>query len=290
MDNPAQPSIWRPDAIPASPSAELDLLCDYRLVTAHLYRLGLTHITVDCPCETWSTTPTACSAVLPLVQGSADIALVPKEPRLQKSSGTLKRTWYRHSTSWWWWLLFYSAILRSRADSLRSHVILHEWLAFIARFWISTEVVYLQRWHGWCHMKLLPSRGKFCVHHTTMHHVTSCKATYVRCIRELQPATCNRHFWQNDRDLLRATAVTRGWNGYRNKSQHRKLTLENKILPPLLQGFEPATFQSRVRRSNHWATPLLINTIKYSLEVWRLSWIAEAEDVFQCPGGLRDLP
>ena len=27
------------------------------------------------------------------------------------------------------------------------------------------------------------------------------------------------HFWQNDRDLLRATAVTRVWNGYRNKSK-----------------------------------------------------------------------
>ena len=61
--------------------------------------------------------------------------------------------------------------------------------------------------------------------------------------------TCHLHFGQNDRDLLRATAVTRGWNGYRNKSQHRKLALEKKILPPLLQGFEPATFQSRVRRS-----------------------------------------
>ena len=29
--------------------------------------------------------------------------------------------------------------------------------------------------------------------------------------------TCHLHFWQNDRDLLCATAVTRGWNGYRNK-------------------------------------------------------------------------
>ena len=36
-------------------------------------------------------------------------------------------------------------------------------------------------------------------------------------------------------------------------SQHRKSTMEKKIIPPLLQGFEPATFQSRVRRSNHWA-------------------------------------
>ena len=67
--------------------------------------------------------------------------------------------------------------------------------------------------------------------------------------------TCHLHFWQNDRDLLRATAVTRGWNRYQNKSQHRKLTLEKKILPPLLQGFEPVTFQSRVWCSNRWAIP-----------------------------------
>ena len=40
--------------------------------------------------------------------------------------------------------------------------------------------------------------------------------------------TCHLHFWRNDRDLLRATAVTRGWNGYRNKSQHRKLSMEKK--------------------------------------------------------------
>ena len=63
--------------------------------------------------------------------------------------------------------------------------------------------------------------------------------------------TCHLHFWQNDRDLLRATVVTRGWNGYGNKSQHRKSTLEKKILPPFQQGFEPTIFQSRVRHSNH---------------------------------------
>ena len=38
--------------------------------------------------------------------------------------------------------------------------------------------------------------------------------------------TCHLHFWQNDQYLLHATAVTRGWNGYRNKSQHRKVSLE----------------------------------------------------------------
>ena len=58
--------------------------------------------------------------------------------------------------------------------------------------------------------------------------------------------------------------VTRGWNEYQNKSQHRKSTLEKKILPRLLQGFEPATFQSRVRRSNHWAIPA---PLKRSLDI-----------------------
>ena len=77
----------------------------------------------------------------------------------------------------------------------------------------------------------------------------------IRKVYACLAVTCHLHFWQNDRDFLRAIVVTRGWNGYRNKSQHRKSTLEKKILPPFQQGFEPATFQSRVRCSNHWAIP-----------------------------------
>ena len=42
--------------------------------------------------------------------------------------------------------------------------------------------------------------------------------------------TCHLHFWQNDQDHLRATVVTRGWNGHRSEGQQRKLTLEKKIL------------------------------------------------------------
>ena len=75
--------------------------------------------------------------------------------------------------------------------------------------------------------------------------------SHIRKVYACLAVTCHLHFWQNDRDFLRATVVTRGWNGYRNKSQHRKSTLEKKILPPFQQGFEPATFQSRIRRSNH---------------------------------------
>ena len=58
---------------------------------------------------------------------------------------------------------------------------------------------------------------------------------------------------EHDRNLSRATAATRGWKGYQNKSQHRMLTTEKNIFPPLLRGLKPGTFRSRVRRSDHWA-------------------------------------
>ena len=65
--------------------------------------------------------------------------------------------------------------------------------------------------------------------HAPCHFMQS----HLRKVHTCLAVICHLHCWQNDRDLLRATAVTRGWNGYRNKSQHRKLTLERKILPPL---------------------------------------------------------
>ena len=61
--------------------------------------------------------------------------------------------------------------------------------------------------------------------------------------------TCHPQFWQSDRDLLRATAVTRGWIGHRIRVSTRKLTLEKKILPPPLPVFELETFRLRIWRS-----------------------------------------
>ena len=80
---------------------------------------------------------------------------------------------------------------------------------------MSTEVVYLQRWHGWCHMKLLPPRRVLCTpyNHAPCHFMQSHRRKVYACLA----VTCHLHFWQNDRDLLRATSVTRGWDGYRNK-------------------------------------------------------------------------
>ena len=134
-------------------------------------------------------------------------------------------------------------------------MVLHEWLASQRIFWISTEVVYLQRWHGsvvlHCETAAV-SAQVLCTpyNHAPCHFMQS----HIRKVYACLAVTRHLHFWQNDQDLLRATAVTRGWNGYRNK-RHRKSTPEKKILPPLQQGFEPATFQSRVRRSNHWVIP-----------------------------------
>ena len=53
--------------------------------------------------------------------------------------------------------------------------------------------------------------------------------SHIRKVYACLAVACHLHFWQNDRDLLRATPVKRGWNGYRSKSQHRKLTLEKKF-------------------------------------------------------------
>ena len=155
---------------------------------------------------------------------------------------------------YYYWSLLYSTILRSWADSLHSHVILHEWTAFYSAFFVCFE--YPPKWctysagMAW---QLLPSQRILCTpyNHAPCHFMQSRICKVYACLA----VTCHLRFWQNDRGLLCATAVTRGWNGYWNKSQHRKLTPEKKILPLLQQRFEPATFRSRVQRSNHWAIP-----------------------------------
>ena len=63
-----------------------------------------------------------------------------------------------------------------------------------------------------CHL------STFCVHRTTMHHITSLHANHVPRVHACLAITGHLHFWQNDHDFLHATAVTWGWNRYRNKS------------------------------------------------------------------------
>ena len=100
--------------------------------------------------------------------------------------------------------------------------------------------MYSQRWHGWCHMKLLPSRHILCTsyNHVPCHYMQS----HVHKVHAYLAVTCHPHFWQNDLGLLHATAVTRGWNGYQNKCQHSKVTLEKKILCRSCRDSNPRPF------------------------------------------------
>ena len=142
--------------------------------------------------------------------------------------------------------------------ALLSHMILNDWLAFYSTFWISTQVVYLQRFLV---VTWLVPRETAAVSALSVYTIQPCTMTrhfmqsHIRRVHACWAVTRHLHCWQNDRDLLRATAVTRGWNGYRTRSQHKKLTLERNIFQSLLRWLEPATFRSRVRRSNHWAIP-----------------------------------
>ena len=66
--------------------------------------------------------------------------------------------------------------IRSRSTALWTYNGLNESLAFYSMFWISTDVVHLQRCNmgdatcNYCHL------GTFHAHHTTMHHVMSLQA------------------------------------------------------------------------------------------------------------------
>ena len=144
------------------------------------------------------------------------------------------------------WLLLYSAILRSRADSLRS--ILHEWIAFIFYF-LYRVFEYPPKWCTYsagmagatwncCHL------GTFCVHHTTMHHVTSCKATYGACIFSSNLPTALLATWPGTfmcyfgntgvERILKQESAQKGDPGEENS-------------PADPAEFEPATFRLRVR-------------------------------------------
>ena len=84
--------------------------------------------------------------------------------------------------------------------------------------------------HGRCHVKCCRlGASSLC----TIQPCTSLQCHFIEShigrVYVCLGVTCHLHFWQNDRDLLCATAVTRGWNGYRNKSQHGKLTHEKKV-------------------------------------------------------------
>ena len=90
--------------------------------------------------------------------------------------------------------------------------------------------------------------------HAPCHFMQSHMCKVYACLS----VTCHLHFWQNDQDLLRATVVTRGWNVYRNKSQHRKLTLEKKISHCSCRDSNPWPFNHKSTLTTELSPPHVI--------------------------------
>ena len=114
----------------------------------------------------------------------------------------------------------------------------------------------------------------FCVRHTTMQQFTVSlySKPHYAALHVCLAVMCHLHFWQNDRDLLHATAITQGWKRHQNKSRHRKLTLEKKILLSLQ--WELVTFCLWVLHSAHWAitTPHSVFLCKFLSSKSQRGW------------------
>ena len=117
------------------------------------------------------------------------------------------------------WSLLYSSTFDSQADSLHS---CHMWFwmresLFQGQFWISTKMVQIQ--HCLVVTQLLPCEtvavsacSVYTIQPCTMsHHFLQ---SHVHRVHACLAIACHLHFWQNDQDLLFATALTQRWNGY----------------------------------------------------------------------------
>ena len=143
-----------------------------------------------------------------------------------------------------YWSLLYSAIPRSWAGSLHSHVILHEWIAFYSAFLnihrsgVLTALAWLvpqesaARESQSRHVLRTPYKHAPC--HFMQSHI--CKV--YACLA----VTCHLRFLAEWLGSFTCYCGNMGVERILNKSQHRKLTLEKKILPPFQQGLEPATY------------------------------------------------
>ena len=100
-----------------------------------------------------------------------------------------------------------------------------------------------------CHFSM------FCVHCATTHHVVSLHTKphmLGACVFSWNLPLALLAKWLGS---FTCYCSNMGVNGYWNKSQHRKLTQEKRILPLLMLGLEPVTVWSWIQCSNHWAVP-----------------------------------
>ena len=112
---------------------------------------------------------------------------------------------------------------------MRSHVVLHEWLAFhsaflnIHRSGVLTALAWLVS-----HETAAVSMQVLC----TPYNRAPCHImqSQIRKVYVCLAVTCHLHLWQNDWDLLCATVVTWGWNRYWNRVSTESQTWRINIM------------------------------------------------------------
>ena len=119
-----------------------------------------------------------------------------------------------------WLMIAYVALFSTLKQTLCLHVILREWLTFLS--------IFLKYPLKWCTYSAGMAGATWNCSHLgassvyTIQPFTFMQSHIHKVYHNVYLAvTCHLHFWQNDRDLLCATVVTWGWNGYQNKSAQK---------------------------------------------------------------------
>ena len=118
--------------------------------------------------------------------------------------------------------------------------------------------------------------------HTPCHFMQS----HMRKVYACLAVACHQHFGQNDRDLLRATAVTRGGTvtEIRVSTKSQPWRKNSPTAPAGIWTHELLLFQSRVLHSNHCPIPapefdrfemawLLLRCGTSREEIWKLDFL-----------------
>ena len=85
--------------------------------------------------------------------------------------------------------------------------------------------------------------------HAPCHFMQS----HIRKVHAWVAVTCHLHFWQNDRDRLRVTAVTRGWKRIPKQESAQKVDPGEKKYSP-----RSSCWDSNPRSFNHESSALTI--------------------------------
>ena len=115
--------------------------------------------------------------------------------------------------------------------------------------------------------------------HAPCHFMQS----HIRKVYACLAVTCHLHFWQNDRDLLRATVVTRGWNGYWNNEWLYPFTLAERCpVNPHIH------YMKQFKRRYCRCRPLVVTFVYYefgtlscAIKLTKVPHCAETENVHQ---------